>query len=387
MFTPEDISRLRLDSFNVTLPAALMLLDPTRPYDVARYASVETTTPAPPTPDRISIIYDELGKVISRVYPGDYIGYQRRAGSDYNAIEGAPYRPAPPFRVPVIFEDDHMAIVDKPAGIVVYRAGGGRGGGAAGSGGHGRDTLLSALSCVLTPSDIICDGDERNVPLKRPHPVHRLDRPTSGLMVIAKTKAAAAHLAREFEYRRARKTYRAIVNGVPMTSSGEDGGSYSEWNTIDHDLDGKSAITEWRIIRKVRSLRGKDGQLSLLELRPKTGRYHQLRRHMAWVCKSPIIGDTTYDDADDSALRFRERGLFLCSNEVELEHPYYNTPSGRKIWLGMDRRVQGHGDAILREDEDTGIVTIRARIDLPEKFQSFLDRENSRANKFMDKDE
>ncbi len=104
------------------------------------------------------------------------------------------------------------------------------------------------------------------------------------------------------------------------------------------------------------------------------------------MCKSPIIGDTTYDDADDSALRFRERGLFLCSNEVEIEHPYYNTPPGRKVWHGMDRRIQSNGDAILREDEDTGMVTIWARIDLPEKFRSFIDRENSRANKFMDED-
>jgi hypothetical protein len=53
----------------------------------------------------------------------------------------------------------------------------------------------------------------------------------------------------------------------------------------------------------------------------------------------------------------------------------------------MDRRVQSNGDAILREDEGTGMVTVKARIDLPEKFQSFIDRENSRANKFMDEDE
>ena len=107
----------------------------------------------------------------------------------------------------------------------------------------------------------------------------------------------------------------------------------------------------------------------------------------AWVCKSPIIGDTTYDDADDSALRFRERGLFLCSNEIELEHPYYNTPSGRKIWIDMDRSVQSHGDAILREDEDTGMVIVKARIELPEKFQSFIERESSRAKKFMEEEE
>ena len=75
----------------------------------------------------------------------------------------------------------------------------------------------------------------------------------------------------------------AIVNGVP---SHRDDQSSSEWHTIDYELDGKSAVTEWRIIRTVQSLHGKDGQLTLVELKPKTGRYHQLRRHMVRIiCK------------------------------------------------------------------------------------------------------
>ena len=272
LFSMEDVTRLRLGSLNVTLSAALMMLDPgkyptqSRARKAIRQRSIcicrrrsENGTPE----------FNEIGKVIARIYPGDIIGFQRRAGSDYNAIEGAPYRP-PPFEVSVVFEDDHMAIVNKPAGIVVYRAEGGRGGGAR-AGGHGRDTLLSALSFVLTPSNFThgVDDDDQNVPLKRPHPVHRLDRPTSGLMVVAKTKAAAVHLAQQFEYRKARKTYMAIVNGSPI--SHENGESYTEWNTIDHDLDGKSAITKWRQIQKVDSLRGKNGQLTLVELKPKTG--------------------------------------------------------------------------------------------------------------------
>jgi 23S rRNA pseudouridine1911/1915/1917 synthase len=110
-----------------------------------------------------------------------------------------------------------MAIVKKPAGVVVYRAEGGRGGGA--RAGQGRDTLLSALSHVLMPSNFTSSDDDENVPLKRPQPVHRLDRPTSGLMVIAKTKAAATYLAQQFEYRKAKKSYVAIVNGSPVFNS------------------------------------------------------------------------------------------------------------------------------------------------------------------------
>lgn len=215
--------------------------------------------------DDSTLDFNELGKVIARVHPGDIIGFQRRARNDYNSILGTPYRP-PPFEIQVVYEDEHMAIVNKPAGVVVYRAEGGRGGGA--RGGHGRDTLLSALPYVLKPSNF-------SDPLERPQPVHRLDRPTSGLTVVAKTKAAAVHLAQQFEYRKARKTYCAIVNGVPNHTAAS-----SSWNTIDHDLDGKSAITSWKQIRVVQSLHGRDGRLTLVELKPKTGRYHQLRRHM-----------------------------------------------------------------------------------------------------------
>ena len=97
------------------------------------------------------------------------------------------------------------------------------------------------------------------------------------------------------------------------------------------------------------------------------------------------MGDTTYDVANESALRFRERGLFLCSNEIEIEHPYYNTPSGRTRWIELAKcGVVDHeqGDAAVQEDESTGMVIVKAKIPLPEKFQSLLVREHARANKF-----
>ena len=322
--------------------------------------------------------FNELGKVISRIYPGDIIGFQRRAGEDYYATQGVPYR-VPPFDVPVVYEDHFMALVNKAAGVVIYRAEGGRGGGA--RGGHGRDTLISALPYVLKPSN--CTGGD-NVPLKRPQHVHRLDRPTSGLVVVAKTKAALVHLAQQFEFRKTRKTYMAIVNGNPQPNSHENEVPSSEWNTIDYDLDGKSAITKWRIIRKAKSLHGKDGQVTLVELKPKTGRYHQLRRHMSWICNTPLVGDTTYDAADDSALRLRKRGLFLCANEIELEHPYYNTLAGQKDWINMGQRERYHCDDAVVWEDDEGTVMVKARIALPDKFDSFLQRENERAIKFRE---
>mmetsp|Transcript_31727 Transcript_31727/g.57444 ORF Transcript_31727/g.57444 Transcript_31727/m.57444 type:complete len:530 (-) Transcript_31727:111-1700(-) len=383
LFTPDDITRLRLEPRNVTLSAALMLLDPekyptqSRARKVIRQKSICICRS-----DASTLKFDELGKVITRIYTGDVIGFQRRAGSDYYAIEGVPFRP-PPFEVPIVYEDDRMAIVNKPAGVVMYQGGRGSSGG-----GHGRDTLLSALPFILKHSKFadveVNDDGTQNV--RRPQFIHRLDRPTSGLVVVAKTKAATTHLSQQFELRKARKTYMAIVNGYPKqsTTSQENTVSSLDWNTIDYDLDGKSAITEWRVIKTVKSLHGRDGQLTLVELKPKTGRYHQLRRHMAWVCNSPLVGDTTYDEADDSALRLRKRGLFLCSNEIELEHPYYNTESGRKEWIDMGCREMVHGDTLLCEDEDTGTVMIKATTELPQKFESFMHHENARAIKFAE---
>ncbi|KAL9183114.1 hypothetical protein ACHAXT_004901 [Thalassiosira profunda] len=377
IFSPEDIKRLRLTSRNVTLPAALMLLDPEQYLTQSRARKVIRQRSICICRNR-NAGFNELGRVISRIYPGDIVGFQKRAGADYYAEEGVPYRP-PPFDLPVVYEDDHMAVVNKPAGVVVYRSEseGGRGSGARG-GGHGRDTLLSALPYVLTPSNISVgsdDGgdDDPNIPLRRPQPVHRLDRPTSGLVVVAKTKAAAVHLSQQFEHRKVRKTYTAIVNGCPEQQCGEL--SPDEWNVIDHDLEEKTAITKWKVLREVRSLHAKNNTLALVELKPLTGRYHQLRRHMAWVCGTPLVGDSTYDGADEAALRLRGRGLFLCSNEIELEHPYYNTPSGRQEW----EAERGDRDALVWEDK--GTVMVRARIDLPSKFESFIQHEGSRAAK------
>ena len=170
IFSPNDINRLGLKSSNVTLPSALMLLDPEayptqsrarkairqRSICICRYENSK---------------FDQLGKVLSRIFPGDKIGVQNRAGNDYYSAEGANYRP-PPFELPVIYEDEYLAIVNKPAGVVLYRD---KEVGSGVRGGHGRDTLLSALPYVLAPSNVSsCEAIDS--PLRRPQPVHRLDR-------------------------------------------------------------------------------------------------------------------------------------------------------------------------------------------------------------------
>mmetsp|Transcript_55808 Transcript_55808/g.167264 ORF Transcript_55808/g.167264 Transcript_55808/m.167264 type:complete len:307 (-) Transcript_55808:148-1068(-) len=291
----------------------------------------------------------------------------------------------PPFDLPVVYEDDHFAIVNKPSGVVVYSHR---------KGGHGRMSVRSACPFVLQPPR---PGTEWI--LRRPQPVHRLDKPTSGLLLVAKTKPALVDLTRQFVERRVRKTYTAIVNGIPFedaataisSKEGRDLGvdippkedeEGAQWQLIDHALEGKSALTVWRSRRFAKSLKARDGTLTLVDLKPKTGRFHQIRRHLAWVCDCPIVGDTVYSGGSREA-RLWNRGLFLCSNEVELEHPYFNTEAGRKEWDAMQLKEKKYDGSMLSLS-GRGKVEVRASIDLPKKFKSVLDRDEERAEKFAD---
>lgn len=224
--------------------------------------------------------------------------------------------------------------------------------------------------------------------------LHRLSQ-----LIVAKTKPAMVHLTRQFTERKIKKTYIAIVNGIPdepsetsITSSdayniGVDVSPDDEhqWQMIDHTLDEKHAVTIWRPLRYVKSLKAQDGILTMVELKPKTGRYHQLRRHMAWNRDCPLVGDKTYDDGSSKAMAFRERGLFLCSNHVTLEHPYYNTALGRKEWETLDEDAKYAGGMLTLDDDD--VVRVAASIELPTKFDSFLAHEEARSMKFQEEEE
>jgi len=240
--------------------------------------------------------------------------------------------------------------------------------------------------------------------LRRPSAVHRLDKPTSGLLCVAKTKGARIDLSRQFHDRVVRKTYTAIVNGIPEEHACSTISSIQAldlgvdvdprrnnctWQLVDSPLDGKHAVTVWRAIRYVPSLHAKDGYLTLVQFLPKTGRFHQLRRHMAWVCNRAIVGDEAYDGGAPDAMKFRQRGLFLCSNRVALEHPHYNTEEGRAEWDSLqtlmknEQTVAGVGRVWYSKEDDK--VMVEASVDLPDKFDSLLHREKERHRKFSEK--
>ncbi len=312
-------------------------------------------------------------RVGDKIYANDQIGIQQFMGTFrkkrcYPLITYS----RPKFVLPVLYEDDYMAIVDKPAGIGMY---GNRKKHGKSSSSSSRRTIRDALPYCLSPPKKGTTG----TPLHRPMAVHRLDTPTNGLVVVAKTKEALQHLSEQFETRRVQKTYTAIVNGIPIQNHGDD--KHNDWNIVNYPLGNRHAITQWKTIRSVPSLHAKDGTLSLIRVKPLTGRYHQIRRHMAWICRRPLVGDHIYA-GQLQAPRFYRNGLYLCSNGLILEHPYYNSVDGRKDWSsplieGADNT--GHTCDVFMDEHDH-VVKVRLEKQIPKRFEKLLNGEEAWAN-------
>lgn len=181
------------------------------------------------------------------------------------------------------FEDDELAIIWKPAGIEVS--------------GNKFKTIENALVGQLMPSR------EKDA-LKWPKPVHRLDKPTTGLLVVAKTTSSIVTLSNMFEKRKVRKIYRTLVIG-DLRGEG----------LIDTPIDGQQARSGYRVLQQVPSL--KCGFLSLVEVELFTGRTHQIRKHLSGL-GYPILGDTLY--GKEGLIR-SDKGLFLSAIELYLSHP------------------------------------------------------------------
>ncbi len=182
------------------------------------------------------------------------------------------------FTYPVLFEDEFMLVINKPPGVVVHPAPGNPDG-----------TVVNAL---LGRYPDLSDDFEENL---RPGIVHRLDKDTSGCLVIAKTPDAQFQLSAAFARRSTQKTYRAVTVGKPKQDKGEiitliGRHTVNRQKMAVVERNGKEAITRYRVIEHLHS-----GRISLAELEVDilTGRTHQIRVHLAHL-KSPVLGDELY---------------------------------------------------------------------------------------------
>ncbi|GAB5417984.1 MAG: RluA family pseudouridine synthase [Crocinitomicaceae bacterium] len=215
--------------------------------------------------------------------------------------------------IEIVFEDDFLAIVNKPAGLIVS--------------GNQFKTLENCLVDQVQKSS---QEDALDWAL----PVHRLDAPTSGLVIFAKTIGARRALGEMLKAKSISKKYHAIVHGIP------------ENGDINLDIESKAARSRLSNLQSTPSLL--NGHLSLVRLEPITGRTHQLRIH----CKSighAIVGDQLYEN---EAGTFRNKGLFLAATELSFSHP------------------------ITKEQ-------VEVSIPIPHKFQSLLEREEKRAKRYQ----
>ncbi|MDX1628699.1 MAG: RluA family pseudouridine synthase [Fulvivirga sp.] len=182
----------------------------------------------------------------------------------------------------VFYEDNYLAVVHKPAGMITS--------------GNQFKTLANALNYNLYPSE----APDRYT---TPRPVHRLDRATSGLVVIAKTRKTGQLLGQMLEERKIEKTYMSVVLGF-VEKPGK----------INIPIDKKPAITHFQPISSKKQL------YTLLKLSPLTGRTHQLRIHCA-AHGFPIVGDQLYGRAGGPS-----KGLFLSATALKFKHPILNKP-------------------------------------------------------------
>lgn len=199
----------------------------------------------------------------------------------------------------IVYEDEHLAVIDKPAGMTVYPGTGEESG-----------TLLAALISRY-PSIAAMQAEN-----PRGGIVHRLDKETSGLIVVAKNAEIQTALSDQFQARTVEKSYITLVEKRPQTATGRVDAPIArdpkQRKRMAVVRDGKSAITEYSILEE-----DLDGDRALLKVQIFTGRTHQIRVHLAFI-GCPVVGDRVYGYRKQ---RLRLKRQFLHSAELRFDHP------------------------------------------------------------------
>ncbi|MDD3400665.1 MAG: RluA family pseudouridine synthase [Eubacteriales bacterium] len=196
----------------------------------------------------------------------------------------------------ILYEDDDLCVVNKPQGMVVHPAVGNTNG-----------TLVNALmyhiGTLSNANDTI-----------RPGIVHRIDKFTSGLLVVAKNDYTHEELSKQFAEHSARRSYISLVHGNLREDSGTVNAPIARHRTdrkrMAVDADGKTAITHWKVLERF-------GSVTLLRLNLETGRTHQIRVHMAHI-QHPVVGDNVYGSQDS---KLGLMGQMLHGYRLQFVHP------------------------------------------------------------------
>ena len=204
--------------------------------------------------------------------------------------------PAEDIDIDIVYEDDDLAVINKQQGLTVHPANGVNTG-----------TLVNALLFRIKDLSGI-NG------VLRPGIVHRLDKDTSGLLVIAKNDAAHVELQRQIQTKQCRRIYVALCEGVFKEDNGvvdqPIGRSRSDRKKMDVVSDGRSAQTHYTVLRRFRDF-------TLVQFELKTGRTHQIRVHAKWL-GHPVVGDRTYGYAKQ---KFSLNGQLLHAAKLTFTHP------------------------------------------------------------------
>ncbi|RLV58849.1 tRNA pseudouridine(65) synthase TruC [Parashewanella curva] len=260
--------------------------------------------------------------------------------TDVTHLDEVELEETPP-HIEVLFEDEHLVAIHKPAGLLVHR------------------TYLSRkekfFAMQMTRDLVGCHV----------FPVHRLDRPTSGVLLFAKSSKIANHLCKQFEEHCIEKYYLALVRGHVTQADRMDYALKEELDGIadkyaDKDKEAQSAVTDyWPLLNAeipYQSGRYSTSRYALIKMQPHTGRKHQLRRHMAHF-RHPIIGDTTHGDGKQNKFFRGFSGvnrLWLIAKKLIFTHPVTNErieveAELEKEWLEIFEQLGWNDETLLTE--------------------------------------
>ncbi len=216
--------------------------------------------------------------------------------------------------IKIIYEDSNLLVLDKPAGVTVNRS----------------ETTRHQITVQdLTDKhiDFPSDSDRESDFIKRSGIVHRLDKETSGILLVAKNEAAFKELQRQFKEREVKKTYLALAHGKIIPEEGEIKAAVGRlpWNRKRFGViaGGREAMTKYKVLSIKYLVSGKKEEpLSLLELYPETGRTHQIRVHLKYINR-PIFADELYAGRKVSREDRKYLGrVFLHATKISFKHPF-----------------------------------------------------------------